>query len=59
MKKFVLCMTGVEKQYMERDFIKFMRKHMENQKSLGELPVHSVHKKRGKAFAFLNFKDDE
>lgn len=52
-------MTGVEKQYMERDFIKFMRKHMENQKSLGELPVHSVHKKRGKAFAFLNFKSAE
>ena len=44
---------------MERDFIKFMRKHMENQKSLGDLPIHSVHKKRGKAFAFLNFKSAE
>ena len=49
-------MTGAEKQYVEKDLIKFLRKHLEN--GNGELPVHSVHKKRGQSYAFLNFADD-
>ena len=52
-----MCLSGAEKQYVEKDLIKFLRKHLENGK--GELHLHSVHKKRGQAFAFLNFVDED
>jgi hypothetical protein len=55
-RDWVLCLTGPEKQGVEKDLIKFLRKHLENGK--GELPLHSVHKKRGQSFAFLNFIDE-
>jgi len=57
MKKHILCLTGVEKHHIERDLIKFLRKYLERDGR--DLPIHSVHKKRKAAFAFLNFKSEE
>ena len=57
-KKHVLCMVGIEKYYVEKDVIKFLRKHMEKS-SARPLPLTSVHKRRGNSFVFLNFKDFE
>ena len=56
-KNFVLCLVGVEKFHTEKELIKLLRKHLET--TSRPLPVHSVHKKRGTAFAFLNFNDGE
>ena len=56
-KKYIWCVTGVEKHHIERDLIKYFRKYMENERQ--SLPVHSVHKKRNTAFAFLNFVSGE
>ena len=53
----VLCMTGVEKQYVEKELIKFIRKYMEVDNK--PMPVQGVHKKRGQAFAFLTFESEE
>lgn len=57
-KRFVLCLVGIEKFYIEKDVIKFLRKHLEKS-SVRPLPLTSVHKKRGLSFTFLNFKDYE
>ena len=56
-KQFVLCLIGAEKFHVEKEIIKFLRKHLETSTKL--LPLHSVHKKRGQSFAFLNFVDME
>jgi hypothetical protein len=52
-----LCITGIEKQFVEKDVIKFLRKYLES--STQELPVHSVHKKRGPSYGFLSFVSRE
>jgi len=41
----LLCMTGIEKQYVEKDLIRFMRKYLEVDAK--PVPLHAVHKKRG------------
>ena len=56
-KKHVLCMIGIEKHYIEKDLIKFLRKYLESEGK--DLPVQSVHKKRGQTFGFLNFQSEE
>ena len=38
-------MVGIEKHYVEKDLIKFLRKYLESESK--DLPVQSVHKKRG------------
>ena len=56
-KEHVLCLVGVEKFFVEKDLIKFLRKHLESDRQT--IPLHSVHKKRNQAFGFLNFKDED
>ena len=51
-----MCLTGIEKNYIERDLVKYLRKYIEVE---GYMPVHSLHKKRGQTFAFLNFKSED
>ena len=53
----VFCMTGVEKQYVEKEMIKFIRKYLEVDNK--PVPLQGVHKKRGQAFAFLSFESEE
>lgn len=50
-------MVGVEKFYTEKEMVKWLRKYLEN--SGQDLPVHSIHKKRGQVFSFLNFSSGE
>ena len=57
LKKWIWCLTGVDKHYIERDLIKYLRKYLESGNQ--ELPVHSIHKKRNQSFAFLNFATQE
>ena len=57
-KRFILCLVGIEKFYIEKDVIKFLRKHLEKS-STRPLPLTSVYKKRGNAYCFLNFRDEE
>ena len=65
-----LCMVGCDKHWIEKDIIKFLRKSFamtrkqdESQKEISapsdELPLKGVAKKRGTAFAFLQFSDLE
>ena len=44
-RPYVLCMTGVEQQYVEKDMIKWIRKYLEVDNK--PVPLHGVHKKRG------------
>jgi hypothetical protein len=50
-------MVGIEKHYVEKELIKFLRKYLES--SGKDLPVKSVLKKRGQTFGFLNFESDD
>ena len=69
-KSLHLCMVGVDKHWIEKDLIKFLRKSFamtdktedsvkETATPSDELPLKGVSKKRGAAFAFLQFSDLE
>ena len=51
-------MTGVEKNHGDKEFIKYLRKYLEAG-SNSQMPLHSIYKKRGQAYAFLNFSSLE
>ena len=54
-KEHCLCLTGVERFQIERDIFKFLRKNIGADQKEKSMPLHSIFKKRGNAFAFLNF----
>lgn len=49
-----MCMTGVEKNHGDKEFIKYLRKYLEKGVT-ASMPVHSVYKRRGQAYAFISF----
>ena len=54
-RPYVLCLTGVEKNYIEKDLLKLMRRYVSDIGETKEAPLDSIHKKRGQIFAFLSF----
>jgi len=56
-----LCIVGVDKHWIEKDLIKFFRKHFrgspceESKDVEDDIPLKGVAKKRGKTFGFLQF----
>lgn len=62
-----LCVVGVDKHWVEKDLIKFLRKsfsqkkpapeNSEEGKGEDEIPLKGVAKKRGKQFGFLQFSN--
>ena len=61
-----LCIVGIDKHWIEKDVIKFIRKAFttrpviageEHKEPLDDIPLKGVAKKRGKTFGFLQFND--
>lgn len=51
-KDLYLCLTGAQQHMVEKDVVKFLRKHL----NMEDIPLKAVMKKRGQNFGFLAFE---
>ena len=57
----MLCLTGVHRYTIERDIFRELLKYIKDssKEQARQIPLKSIHKKRGQAFAFLNFETQD